>query len=289
MRWLAIANPAAGRPRTVRRAVHALAGLPGIAVDMTETRAPGDATRMAREAARYDGVIAIGGDGTIGEVINGMALERQVLAVLPAGHGNCLARDLGVGRLARALEALREPRVAPLDLLDTHLVFGDGREGRRWCASTLAAGYVTQVVVTGRSRLAWLGGGAYAVAAMLTSPAPFALRFDAAGEAQRRTGIVINNTMHLSNFRGLPHASVRDGLLDIMELDAAWPRQLLHNLSVLTGSPRFGPAAIRQRRGVGVSFDVPLTVMADGELLPGVRMLDVECRGGAARCVVGAR
>ena len=288
MRWLAIANPAAGRPRQVRGATGALKRLSGFSADLAETRGPGDATGLAREAAGYDGLVAIGGDGTIGEIINGMSLDRQVLAVLPAGHGNCLARDLGVGRLEPALAALREPRVAPLDLLDTRIVFDGGREERRWCASTLAAGYVTQVVVAGRSRLAWLGAAAYAFAAMLTMPARFGLVF-AAGDPRVRTGVVINNTMHLSNFRGLPDASVRDGLLDVMELDAGWPRQLAHNLSVLSGSRRLGPVALWQAPAGSVYFDAPQTVMTDGELLAGIRRLDVECRAAAARCVAGSR
>jgi diacylglycerol kinase family enzyme len=216
-----------------------------------------------------------------------MALDRQVLAVLPAGHGNCLARDLGCGELARAVEALRDPRPAPLDLLDARFGFGDGREIGRLCASTIAAGYVAQVVVTGRQRIPWLGGAAYAGAAMLTVPASFEVRFDGVARPQRRTGIVINNTAHLSNFRGLPDASVRDGLLDVMELDAGWPRQLLHNLAVLAGSRRFGPSALRQAPAVRYAFAEPCTVMADGELLRDVVRLEVQCRASAARCLVG--
>jgi diacylglycerol kinase (ATP) len=289
MRWLAITNPAAGRPAQVRRAVAALAGVSGLVHEVVETRGTGDATRLARESIDFDGIIAVGGDGTIGEVLNGMALDRQVLAVLPAGHGNCLARDLGVWGLTHALEALEHPRPLPLDLLETRFVLQDGSEERRWCASTLAAGYVTEVVMIGRSRLSWLGSSAYAAAAMLTVPETFVLRFDAAGEPQQRTGVVINNTEHLSNFRGLPGASVRDGLLDVMELDRGWPGQLLHNLSVLAGSPRFGPDSLRQSRSVSVTFQEPRTVMADGELLHGVQRLDVECRAGVVRCVAGTR
>jgi diacylglycerol kinase (ATP) len=288
LRWLAIANPAAGRPRQVQRAVAGLARLPGFACEVARTREPGDATGIAREARDFDGLIAVGGDGTIGEIINGMALDRQLLAVLPAGHGNCLARDLGVGGLRQSLDALRAARVEPLDLLQTRIAFHDGAEARRWCASTLAAGYVTEVVTMGRTRLAWLGQAAYAAAAMLTVPRSFAVSFGPSGVPRRRTGVVVNNTLHLSNFRGLPEASVRDGLLDVMELDSGWTGQLLHNLAVLAGSRRFGPLAMRQAAGVGLTFDAPTTLMADGELLPAVVRLDVECRAGAARCVVGA-
>lgn len=289
MRWLAIANPAAGRPVQVRRAVDALGALNGAVHDVVTTQSPGDATRLAREAQDFDGLIAVGGDGTIAEVLNGMQLERQALAVLPAGHGNCLARDLGVGSVPAAVEALRHPRLEPLDLLDTRFTFGDRHRQRRLCASTVAAGYVTQVVSTGRGNLAWLGSAAYVAAAMLTVPESFVLRFEPSTHPLRRTGLVINNTMHLANFRGLPDATVSDGKLDIMELDAGWLRQMLHNLSVLAGSRRFGPVDLTQDRGVSVTFDEPCTVMADGELLPDVRRLDVDCRPGAVRCAAGPR
>jgi diacylglycerol kinase family enzyme len=289
MRWLAIANPAAGRPTQVRHAVAALGCLDGAVQEVVFTHSPGDATRLAREASRYDGLIAIGGDGTIGEVLNGMRLDRQALAILPVGHGNCLARDLGLGGLPVAIEALRRPRFAPLDLLDVQVTFHDQRRRRRYCASTIAAGYVAQVVATGRTSLAWLGSRAYAAAAMLTLPSSISLRLEPATGVQRHTGIVINNTRHLANFRGLPEATVHDGKLDVMELDAGWPRQMLHNLAVLAGSRRFGPAALAQCRGVRLTFDEPCTVMADGEFLTGVHGLEVECRPGVVHCVAASR
>ena len=285
MRWLVIANPAAGRPHQVRHAVEALGRLNGLAREVAETQAPGDAMRIARAAREVDGLIAVGGDGTVGEVLNGMALDRQLLAVLPAGHGNCLARDLGVGRLSSALEALRDPCRVSLDLLDTRWRRHDGSEDRRWCASTLAAGYVTQVVQLGRSRLAWLGTAAYAAAAMVTVPRSFDVRFGAGSEPRRRTGVVINNTRHLGNFRGLPDASICDGLLDVMELSGGMPRQLLHNACVLAGSRRVGPLQLRQAGREQVEFSEPCTIMADGELQHGVVRLDVECRPGAVRAL----
>lgn len=287
LKWLAIANPGAGRPLQVQRAVAALATVRHLVCEVAQTSGPGDATGIARRAREFDGLIAIGGDGTICEVLNGMALDRQLLAVLPAGHGNCLARDLGVGRLPSALEALRSPHPVALDLLVTRFGFVDGGEVHRWCASTIAAGYVTQVVMLGRTRLGWLGRAAYAAGAVVTVPKPFELRFGAAGEPRRLTGVVINNTLHLANFRGLPDASVCDGRLDVMEQGCGWPRQLLHNLSVLADSRRFGPLRLRQSASEQCRFAEPCTIMADGELLHGVVRLDVECRAGAVRCLAG--
>ena len=288
MRWLAIANPAAGRPRVVQRAIRSLAALDGRVLEVLETAAPGDATRLARAAEDVDGLIAIGGDGTVCEILNGMDLARHALAVIPAGHGNCLARDLGTRTIPAAIAAVRSERLQSIDLLETQVTLHDGSCQRRLCASTVAAGYVTQVVTNGRGALAWLGCAAYGAAAILTIPKRLTLRAEPDTQASRRTGIVINNTVHLANFRGLPDATLHDGKLDVMELDAGWGRQLLHNLSVLLGIRGHGPAQLRQTRAISVTFDEPCTVMADGELWPGVRGLEVRCRPAAVRCAVAA-
>ncbi len=290
MKWLAIANPAAGRAREADSLLERLLELRDVDAEIVRTRAPGDATRLARESSGYDGIIAIGGDGTIAEVLQGLDLDRQHLAVLPAGHGNCLARDLGVASPARALEALRRGTTKPLDLMSVGVGFEDGRTDRRLCASTLAVGYVTDVVEFGRRRLPRLGRAAYAAAAMVVVPRSFEARVDGAGgrrASRQYTGLVINNTMHLANFRGFPDANVHDGLLDVMELGHRWPRQMLHNLSVLAGSRAFGPLRMRQERSERLELADPRTLMADGELLRRVVRVHVECRPAAAMCVAG--
>ncbi len=291
MRWLAIANPAAGRAREAVGLLRRLRSLRHLAVEVASTAAPGDGTRLAREASAYDGVIAIGGDGTIAEVLQGLDLRRQHLAVLPAGHGNCLARDLGVHDRAVALDALRRGRSLPLDLMHVRVQFANGADERRLCASTLAVGYVSEVVTMGRQRLPGLGRAAYAAAAMLVVPRRFEARIAANGDGPRSrhyTGLVVNNTAHLANFRGFPDASVHDGLLDVMEQDHAWPRQLLHNLSVLAGSKSFGPLRMQQADCATIDLGEPGTFMLDGELLRDVRRVEVRCLRAAARCIAGS-
>jgi diacylglycerol kinase (ATP) len=291
VKWLAIANPAAGRAHEAERLLGQLRSLRDVDAEIVHTVAPGDATRLAAESAAFDGIIAIGGDGTIAEVLQGMDLGRQVLAVLPAGHGNCLARDLGVADPSRALDAVQRGATRPLDLMQVDVGFADGRGQRRLCASTLALGYVTDVVMFGRQRLAHLGRAAYATAAMAVVPERFEARVAGAncdGETQRRyTGLVVNNTCHLANFRGFPDASVHDGVLDVMEQDHGWPRQLLHNVAVLAGSRAFGPTRMRQAVSERFDLDVARTLMADGELIHGVTRLEVVCRPAATPCVVG--
>jgi len=290
VRWLVIANPMAGRARDTERLLARLRRTGGIRHEIALTTAQGDATRLARQADGFDGLLVVGGDGTIAEVLHGMDFSRQRLAVLPAGHGNCLARDLGVGDPGRALASLRRVACRPLELMDVSIGFADGREERRLCASTLALGYVADVVALGRHRLHALGRAAYAAAAMVVVPALFEARFAGSGDPgpQHFTGLVINNTAHLANFRGLPDASVHDGRLDIMEQRYGWPRQLLHNLSVLAGSRRLGPLRLRQASAEHIELGRPRQLMADGEMLDDVTRVSVACRPGAVSCVVAA-
>ena len=106
---LLIVNPTAGRRR--RGLVDAVASrvrAEGWTVDVVETQAAGDARRLAEtcDASRY-GVIAVaGGDGTINEVINGLAgrgADAPAVGIVPLGTANVLAHELGLGFSAAAV------------------------------------------------------------------------------------------------------------------------------------------------------------------------------------------
>ena len=106
---LLIVNPTAGRRR--RGLVDAVASrvrAEGWTVDVVETQAAGDARRLAEtcDAGRY-GVIAVaGGDGTINEVINGLAgrgADAPAVGIVPLGTANVLAHELGLGFSAAAV------------------------------------------------------------------------------------------------------------------------------------------------------------------------------------------
>jgi len=97
-RMLVIANPYATtmRPRLVQVVVAALQT--HYEVDAVDTRRPGHATELSREAARdgYDVVLAFGGDGTVNEVANGLAGTSTALTCLPGGATNVYCRMLGL-------------------------------------------------------------------------------------------------------------------------------------------------------------------------------------------------
>jgi YegS/Rv2252/BmrU family lipid kinase len=99
---LLIYNPTSGRRRShrfeeIEKAVRILKE-EGITTEIAATTAPGSARGMAQLAVsqRRDLVIACGGDGTVNEVVNGLALSQIPMALLPAGTANILAKELAV-------------------------------------------------------------------------------------------------------------------------------------------------------------------------------------------------
>lgn len=111
-RVLVIYNPTAGRRRKRKLdAVLKRLRAAGCELLLRETRARGDAERLAREARREgpDIVAAAGGDGTASEAVNGLAGSRLPLAFIPLGTANVLALEIGLktrpDAVARAIAA----------------------------------------------------------------------------------------------------------------------------------------------------------------------------------------
>jgi diacylglycerol kinase family enzyme len=98
VRLLLVVNVRAGTvtPRKVRF-IEAVLG-ERAKVERARTRAPGHATEPAREAAdgTHDVVVVLGGDGTVNEVVNGLAGSEVPLGIIPGGGTNVLARALGI-------------------------------------------------------------------------------------------------------------------------------------------------------------------------------------------------
>ncbi len=291
--WLAIVNPAAGalsRPGSTAALAEALTRDLGLTVAFSE--APGQAEALARAAAGYVGLLAVGGDGTVAQVVNGMDRRRQGLAVLPAGTGNGLARDLGLPLPARGPDALgpalaaaraglRHPRPRPIDLIAVRYRRpGEAAWTRRLAVSTTAVGYAAEVVALAKGALAPLArrlpaGLCYPLGAGLQAlrQRPFRLRIglDGAPPAERQaTNLMVHSTAHAGNFRAFPQARPDDGRLTVLLADAGPLAQLRHNLAVLRRRYDFATAEAHAAGRVAIDCDRPRRLMADGELVDGV-------------------
>jgi diacylglycerol kinase (ATP) len=105
-RLLVIFNPIAGRRARQRldAALRALQRL-GVVTVLRETHAPGDAEAFARaaRASEFDAIAVAGGDGTMNEVVNGLADPDLPVAILSLGTANVLAHEIGLPRSPRRL------------------------------------------------------------------------------------------------------------------------------------------------------------------------------------------
>lgn len=109
-RILLIANPISGggKGRILAPQLAAALQQRGLAAEVYLTKAAGDATARARAAGdeAWDGLVAVGGDGTVNEVLNGMPDPTRPLGVLPVGTANVLAMELGLPRRPEAIADL---------------------------------------------------------------------------------------------------------------------------------------------------------------------------------------
>lgn len=139
-----IYNPLAGglrwrRERDLNRALHLLEAY-GTRITPLPTSGPGSATELAcrERASDRDLIIVCGGDGTVNEVVNGLAGSAVPLALLPAGTANVLAKELGLPwNLWRAAEYIPRGVVRRIPL---------GRAGERYFIAVAGAGADSNIV-----------------------------------------------------------------------------------------------------------------------------------------------
>lgn len=283
---LLICNPLAGggRARIVTRLV---AGLRehGIDPDVIETSAPGDATRLACAAVEQHGrryVVAVGGDGTVNEVVNGLVDaesgeprgEGIVLGIVPGGTGCDLTRTFGLNRGPEVLaDHLAGDGVYPLDLGRIRLVGPDGEPRTRLFANIAEAGYgalatdlanrLPRRLGTLRYALGILG----AVARFRVVPATVA--FDA-GEARHELSnvVVANGQFFGGGLQVAPRALPDDGRFNL-QVWRGRPIDVLAASSQLREGRHLAREDVHewQSGSVRVEADRPLLIEADGEVL----------------------
>jgi diacylglycerol kinase family enzyme len=291
MKWLAIINPRAGYRlpersrhlcREIRRTLDA---------DICWTLYPGHASALVQQYPGYQGYIAVGGDGTIAEVVNALDPERHRLGLIPAGTGNGLVRDLRLFTLSAALEALRRENFERLDLLA--VAYRRGRTwSRRWEISTSAVGYVAGATELERLPFKRLGTSYEALSAVVQAfrQREFSARLQIDAGAWQEvtlTTLVVHATQHVGAFCMFPEARLTDGRLDLLYGRLLPRQQLLENLAILTQKQFFQKSIHWQARQVEVELAHPGVLMIDGELCPDVGRIHYHIVPGRLWCCIG--
>jgi YegS/Rv2252/BmrU family lipid kinase len=269
-----IVNPVAGRGAG-RQALDAVARAfraQGWSVDVTESQHPGHATTIARDLAANGGgrLIAVGGDGLVHEVANGIlaAHSDAQLGVVPVGSGNDFAKLIGVYAHSPARAVARLVTAEPRR-------FDVGRVGGEWFVNTLGLGFGPAVVRLRNETAGALTGFVSYLVPILRAFATFRPpRFDLRSAEFRESGQmmmieVCNGTTSGGSYRFAPDADPSDGLLDVcLVRRVSLPRFLLAIPRVIRGThASMREVTMFRTRELTIHLpDEPLVLHLDGEL-----------------------
>lgn len=218
-----IYNPTSGREEMKRRLADILQRLDsaGIETSCHATTGEGDATLAAAEAVErgYDLIIAAGGDGTLNEVINGMAEKENIppLGVFPLGTTNDFARALGIPKnWEDYCDLVIRNETRPIDL---------GKANDRYFINIAGGGTLTELTYEVPSKLkTMIGQLAYYLKGLekMVSLTPQELIIKASGQETIHDEFMvflIANSNSVGGFEKLaPGASIDDGLFDVIAL-----------------------------------------------------------------------
>jgi YegS/Rv2252/BmrU family lipid kinase len=266
----------------------------GWQLTLRETHGPGEATTYARRAvAEGCGVvIAAGGDGTVSEVVNGLAESEVALGMFPIGTTNVWALQMGIPllwplrqhSLLEAAKVLAEGHVRRVDLGQV-----DGRYFLLWAGVGLDAKITEEVEPEAKKRL---GALAFVIASIMVAKefAGTKVQVTIDGcEVNRRAILILasNAQLYAGVVRLATRARLDDGLLDVIIFKGqGLPATLRHVFSVLTNRHLRDPQVeYYQARRVEVSAAKPLSVHADDEPFT-TTPIEISVVPGALRVVV---
>jgi diacylglycerol kinase (ATP) len=281
---LLIANPRAGRDRgRVLRDVSAALHARGLPHDVAETTAAGDGTRLAREAIRAGRryLVAVGGDGTVHEVVNGMVdpvtghahADDLVLGIVPGGTGGDLARTFGFDRRPEVVvRHLIGDTTSPFDLGRVTLTGRDGQPRTVVFANIAEAGYGGLVTRMANRLPARLGTARYGVATV-GAVARFRLvettvTLDKAEVSEPVSNVIVANGQFFGGGLNVaPRALPWDGRFNVQVWHGT-PADVLRAGAELRKGTHTSRADVREWGSTTVRIDgPPLVVEADGEVL----------------------
>jgi diacylglycerol kinase (ATP) len=270
--------------------------------DWVVTEGHGHAVELAAAASKegIDAVVALGGDGTVHEAVNGLMqvdeARRPRLGVVPLGSGNDFAGGLGISLdPPSALNGiLRGGKTKSVDI--GWVRDGAGRN-EYWC-NALGIGFDAAITIQSRA-ISWLHGFAMYFAAVLKTIAlkyerpTMTLDLDGVAHSGRFLMLTVGNgAREGGGFRTTPDARMDDGWLDYLLVDPIPRLRMLRLIpEVMRGTHgRFPEAHMGRFRSLRLSSDMALPVQTDGEMFAfyetDVRKLEVRIVPSAVRVIV---
>lgn len=235
------------------------------------TEYAGHATEIAKDSSDYDLIIAAGGDGTISEIVNGMNLETQMLAIIPLGTGNSLARDLEISSPAQAVDIIEKNKLFKIDLISCEFKMKN-EQFKKYGIATSGMGLAYETVAFARrcpkltELFCYTGPGILRSFKQRVISAKLQVdNFSVKGV--KFTNFLINNTKHGGNLRLFPKAKLNDSALDLLFIKTNLLTQHLWTIGLLTKTYFYYPGLQEPVNRLKIVLDEPVFFMLDGEIL----------------------
>jgi YegS/Rv2252/BmrU family lipid kinase len=277
-RYFTIVNPAAGGGRCGKLAPAALDQLrvAGLELEVRQTRAPGEATIFAHDgyANGFRNFIAVGGDGTGFEILNGIFPEaltrgRASLGFLPLGTGNSFLRDFSDRGSAYAIESILAQRRRPCDVIRLNHA-GESI----FYINTLNMGFAADVATLTNRHLKFMGELGYLVGVLVCLARlrrrPFPLRADGERDDRRCLFVAFSNSKYTGGKMMIaPDASIDSGKIEYVHWGPIGRAGLVRTLPKLFDGSHIRHRLASRRTATRIDFDVkePVDVVVDGEVL----------------------
>jgi YegS/Rv2252/BmrU family lipid kinase len=286
---LFIINPTSAGGRTQREweEVRKVLTLRHVAFAEHLTTRPGEATEVARNAlgGGCDCVVAVGGDGTLNEVVNGyfddagkVINASALVGLLPSGTGSDFRRSIGLATRDQALSALLCRRQQLIDVVRVEVHSPHGALYSRYLVNVASFGLGGEAVALVNSwRGVWprmVGGRLRFTAAALLALKNYrnvgiSVRFDDAGVLDIRSGffVVANGRFAGGGMMFAPRAELNDGLLDVVLTDRVARWEIVKELPrIQRGAHLQHPkVSLTRARTLEVTSETPIAVDIDGE------------------------
>jgi diacylglycerol kinase (ATP) len=284
-----IVNPIAASGKMKKRWPHIRAILQKTGADFTAdlTEGVGHATELAHQAVAdgYRIVVAVGGDGTVNEVVNGLIVDVDgkepyidpavTLGIIPGGTGSDLVRTVGIShKHERACRQLLDSGTRLLDVGVIEYLEGDQKR-RRYFTNVAGLGFDGEVVERLDGHYKGMGGTIpYLKEALLTlvtyENKEVRAFFDDLEWRQSATSILVCNGRYFAGGMFVsPHSLPDDGFFDVVTLNNLGRLEFLANmLRVYNGTHLSHPKVNAYRaREVRVESRQRMVIQADGELI----------------------
>ena len=263
-----IINPASGGARKLDIGrCEGIATELGFALDILRTEHAGHATLLARQASGAGAhlIIAAGGDGTVNEVINGLALTGTPLGIVPLGTANVLALETGIPpepEAALRLALATEPKSISLGNIRA------GEHSQYFCLMA-GAGFDARVVHNVNTSLKqYLGKTAYVLKAlqtlMLWDSPELTLTID--GQAHTcQTAVVCNASRYAGNFIMAPEADISKPGFQVVMLMRPGQRAMLGFAMAFARGRHTGMDGVKVIKGDSIRIEGDTPIQLDGD------------------------